>query len=247
MADSRRDELRRKLRQSGNSLPRHEEKLARAVFGVPDETLSHDQCIAALPDYVDAVIEGVRVAEKFPRVKWHLDSCAACTALYVGLLEGSLADLKDEHPLPEAIPEPDLSFLPSPREQKPSAGRRVQEVLTAIEAQLRDLTLFNNVAIPAHAKSVEHIVEDGETKDGSLRWRIVEDDDQNLVIRFGSHVLELEGVHLRLKAGMWQREVVLTRVTPDQVGAEIGLTQEERSGAPSEEVIPLTIEFASAP
>ncbi len=63
-----------------------------------------------------------------------------------------------------------------------------------------------------------------------MHWRIVEEESGNLVIRFGSHDVELlEGVKLVLKAGTVQKMVELERVTEDQVGAEVIFTREERT------------------
>lgn len=86
---------------------------------------------------------------------------------------------------------------------------------------------------------------DGQTEDGTLRWRFVEDEAGNLTLRFGSHALELEGVCLRLTAGPWRRDVVLEREASDQVGAATVLTREERAALPVE--VELRIDHAAPP
>ena len=86
---------------------------------------------------------------------------------------------------------------------------------------------------------------DGQTEDGTLRWRFVEDEAGNLTLRFGSHALELEGVCLRLTAGPWRRDLVLEREGSDQVGAETVITREERAALP--DVAGLRIEHAAPP
>jgi hypothetical protein len=86
-------------------------------------------------------------------------------------------------------------------------------------------------------------VEDGqvETEHGTLRWRKVKDQVGNLTVRFGSHAMELEGRRLRLTAGNLQREVVLGRVAPNQVGVEIFITRDERAQLPED--VALSVEL----
>ena len=71
--------------------------------------------------------------------------------------------------------------------------------------------------------------QDGQMEDGSLRWRIVEEESGELVARFGSHRLELEGEKLLLKAGAIEKPFILERVAEDQVGAKVAFTREERA------------------
>lgn len=99
--------------------------------------------------------------------------------------------------------------------------------LHQLAGQLRDILLGPGLALGAARAATPDGVS-GATPDGLLRWRLVEDEQANLAIRLGSHALDLEGARLRLRAGDWQREVVLARVAPDQVGAEIALPAEER-------------------
>ena len=69
-----------------------------------------------------------------------------------------------------------------------------------------------------------------------LRWRIVRKEG-NVIVRFGSHELELEGVQLRVKAGDLQRDGVLKKETSDQVGTKITITQEEWKKLPKNVVL----------
>jgi hypothetical protein len=77
---------------------------------------------------------------------------------------------------------------------------------------------------------------DGQTADGTLRWRSVEEENQTLTISFGTSTLDLEGTRLRLTLGTWQREVVLDREdeSSDQLLAEITVTREERLSLPAD-------------
>ena len=112
----------------------------------------------------------------------------------------------------------------------PACSERAARAATLhqLAGGLRDLLLGPGLALgAARAATPDSLA--GATPDGLLRWRLVEDGQANLDIRLGSHALDLEGARLRLRAGDWQREVVLVRVAPDQVGAEFTLSAEERA------------------
>jgi len=109
--DAQRDALRRKMREHRGKLPASFEPLARAVLGESEPDMSHEECLAALPSYVDAEIAGERIADKFPRIKQHLDLCEECSTQYAELLEVTLAAQEGEIRVSDVIPEPDLGFL----------------------------------------------------------------------------------------------------------------------------------------
>ena len=113
------ENLRRALRERGSRLSPRVLRLARATFGDAGDALSHQDCIDALPEYVDAEIAGERLTEKFPQVKRHLDSCGNCSEQYAELLGLTLAERVGEIPTPAKIPEPDLAFLPPLSEPVP--------------------------------------------------------------------------------------------------------------------------------
>ncbi len=109
--DAQRDALRRKMRERGGKLPPSLEPLARAVLGESESDVSHEECLAALPSYVDAEIAGENIADKFPRIKRHLDLCEECSTQYAELLEVALAAQEGEIRVSDVMPEPDLGFL----------------------------------------------------------------------------------------------------------------------------------------
>ena len=119
----------------------------------------------------------------------------------------------------------------------PAEEISVPKVWAHLSSLLRKVVLLRDASLnaPAAADAAAEAAtpwEDGQTEDGMLRWRIKKDKEGSLTIRFGSHVLG-EGGRLRLCAGDWQREIVLRPVAPDQVGAEIVITREERERIPS--------------
>jgi len=77
-------------------------------------------------------------------------------------------------------------------------------------------------------------IQDGQTEDGALRWRIVDDESGDLIIRLGSHRLELEGFKVALRAGPMTKEVTLQRLAKDQVGAQLLIAREEREALPDD-------------
>ena len=84
-------------------------------------------------------------------------------------------------------------------------------------------------------------LEDGQTEDGVLRWRIGEDEEHNLIIRLGSHRTELEGTTLRLWMGDWQQDIVLSKVAPDQVGAEVTIYSAHRAQLETDTILRLEL------
>jgi len=145
-ADSDLDALRRKMRERGDELPPTVIKLARAILGGSGADLSHEECLAALPAYVDAEMNGERIAEKFPRVKRHLDACEECSAQYAELLQVTLAEQAGEISLPTPIPTPDLTFLPPSIILVEFVKQRATEILQAISpTPLPDLSTIADI------------------------------------------------------------------------------------------------------
>lgn len=86
--------------------------LARAVAGLPDPVLSHEEARAWLRGYVDAELDGRAASKMYPDLKRHLDLCEECSPEYLELLETALLQDIDAWPAPPHTPRPDLSFLP---------------------------------------------------------------------------------------------------------------------------------------
>jgi hypothetical protein len=85
--------------------------LARALLAAPDEAACAE-CLDALESYVDAQLAGEGYEALLPAVAAHLDGCVECSESYAALYDVRLAEARGELPLPAAIPQPDLSFLP---------------------------------------------------------------------------------------------------------------------------------------
>lgn len=179
-------------------------------------------------DFVGYVTDGLP-AEEGERVDTHLASCVECATEMERLLEASEVWRGEEE-----------------QEDRFEALRRhisgAATLWERLTASLRDFVLSRNVAF-AGARAATPRIEDGQTEDGSLRWRIVEDEEGNLTVRFGSHVLAWEGLRLRLRVGDWYRDLALAKAAPDQVGAETVISRAERVQFPVDAV--LGVEFPS--
>ena len=174
-------------------------------------------------EFVAFVLEDVPVAlEK--QLDRHLERCTVCTER---LQTFYIAD--------ETFP---VDEWESRHNRFATSLRRklgVQMLLKRLSAQLHALVLPRtplSVSLAVAHAATGHSLEDGETEDGSLRWRIVEDEEKNLTIRLASHHLELEDVQFKLQAGPWHKEVTLRRVAPDQVGAGDTILAKEREELP---------------
>ncbi len=141
--EARLNKLRQNLRARGNRLSPAMNKLARAALGESEDGLTHQECIDALPAYVDLELANERVAAKFPRVKRHLDTCDDCSAQYAELLETALAAQEGRIPTAVTTPAPDLSFLTTlPDFVKQIAAK----ILAAIAPnQVPDLSVISEV------------------------------------------------------------------------------------------------------
>ena len=141
--NSRRAKLRQSLRKSGSKLPQDIRRLAKAVFDETDDDLSHQDCLATLPAYIETEMEGARIASQFPKVKQHLDTCAECAEEYAQLLEITLAERAGQISA-VSIPIPDLTFLPLTLAE--FAKQKAAKILAAFApAQQQDLETIAEV------------------------------------------------------------------------------------------------------
>lgn len=194
------------------------------LVALPTEVVGSHLSDEELFDYIMGRVS----VSKTEQIDIHLASCAACAEEADLLVDASLPwqGKAGERRL-AALRERVLGKLTIPSKQSekaPSLLERLAEQLRNI--RFPDITPTFALA-GAYADSAKALF-DGQTEDGSLRWRIVQDQKKNLIVRFGSHELELEGQRVRLRIGEWERQVALRRVAPDQVGGEIVITRAER-------------------
>ena len=86
--------------------------LVKAVFGLRDDRLVCDKCLADLPAYVEAEVGGYAYRAEYSGIKRHILLCPDCDATYLELLRLAILDQRDELPKPSPHPQPNLRFLP---------------------------------------------------------------------------------------------------------------------------------------
>lgn len=90
-------------------------RLARALKERRPATSDCDLWREELPALVDAELMGLSPRKVAPELAAHLEFCDECGQLYAEMLEAAWLASKGPLPVDEAIPEPDLSFLPKPK------------------------------------------------------------------------------------------------------------------------------------
>jgi hypothetical protein len=131
----RQDKLRRAWRERTAQIPPRLVRLGRAVWDEGDDKAAHKECVAALPAFVSAEVEGQRVAELYPETQRHLDRCSSCAAQYVDLLQVAMADVGNALPHPGVVPAPNLSFLTPPVAMRKLVLESAERVLTKLSPQ----------------------------------------------------------------------------------------------------------------
>jgi hypothetical protein len=86
-----------------------------------------------LAAYAEAELAGEDVVSKFPTLWRHIQRCEECGALYADLLEITLLEESGELPIPEKLPEPNLSFLSS---KKPNLYELVNRLAERIASRI---------------------------------------------------------------------------------------------------------------
>ena len=154
----------------------------------------------------------------------HLDSCARCSAQMQGLTETSEA---------WRGPEAEERFKNKWEEIRAKVSSRMPARRSDLGYPSdsdgpQQATLLPDVALPGARLTKPIVAIDGQLAGGSIVWRIVEDDANNLIVRFRSHVMSVNGTELKLSAGNWRRVVTMAEVKPDQSGARTVITRQER-------------------
>lgn len=86
-----------------DNIPAPLKRLRDALWGEPEDDISHAKCRALLPAFVQAEADGEPVAKLYARVKHHLDHCDECGEEYALLLDLELAEMRGEIEFASAI------------------------------------------------------------------------------------------------------------------------------------------------
>jgi hypothetical protein len=216
----------RESQVSAHQLERLRKELHSALTLSVDEHLSDEESI----DYVMELL----TEDEMARVDAHLASCPSCTAemehLYAVSQEWQ-GETGQEYRA--ALAEDRLrSVAPQPKEVAgvlQGAAKWLDQLVAELDKVV--LALVGPPLKGLHAAAPKHFAP-GQTEDGALRWDLHLDKHDNLIIQFGSHLLELEGTLLRLSAANWSQDVVLERKTPDQLGARVVISAEKLEQLP---------------
>lgn len=76
------------------------ERWLQNIYHTQDEEISCSECFDLVSHFVEVELSGENAAIKMPRLKQHLDQCAACREEYETLRD--LARLENEDELPSA-------------------------------------------------------------------------------------------------------------------------------------------------
>lgn len=167
-------------------------------------------------EYHDEAIDDFRRA----RVEAHLRRCQICSRKYERM-QRILVAAFEESDSPQNL-EPARALVTRMQLQQTLAAGFIAVVIA--RARRRGARL---------ADGEFREVYDGQSEDGALRWRVVED-DSGIVARFWSHRLDLEGLQLKINIGSLTKEITFKRVANDQVGGQARIEGAERQQLPDD-------------
>jgi len=187
-------------------------KLFRMVIEEPiNNHLSEDQFVG--------YVAGDLSEEELLKIDRHLEVCEDCGTQIEHLAVNAMAwsGSEGKHRIQE-LRKQAINNL----EEQAGHSRSFFEELAL---QIRSLLSGTNVVSGMIQAATE---EKKDFKQGE-QWSCYLDIDKrgNYLLRISSHDLSLEGTHLRLVSKNWQREIMLTRVDPNQVGAKVVLSPED--------------------
>lgn len=113
--------------------PEPVQRLGDALWGPVETDISHDECRAALPQFVEAQVAGEDAAAQFPRVQRHLDHCEDCGEEYALLVDLELAEQGGELGVEGGLPAPAFTYQEA---RSPELNRIVVEWARALVAFL---------------------------------------------------------------------------------------------------------------
>lgn len=128
--------------------------LIERIAGVEDTTMSHEECLAALPEYITAELSGLNVARKYPEVQYHLERCPTCEEEYAELLTIEMALAPAERDI--KVPQPTLTDFAYRQKVKEMSEQAVQKIepgiaplsLVMIDPMLDTLAAGGKVTVP---------------------------------------------------------------------------------------------------
>jgi hypothetical protein len=169
--------------------------------------------------YHDEVIDDFNGA----RVEAHLQRCSTCKERYE-TMKHILATCHGVE-----VPEESMQHLHSLMAQRPMQQAAIVGLMAIVGVVMARAKKRGARAADEEPREIFN----GQSEDGSLQWRVVEDDFA-IVARYWSHRPELEGLKLAIKIGGLTKEVTLKRVPNNQVGGQTRIEGEERGQLPDD-------------
>lgn len=198
-----------------------EQLLRRAVLS----HLSDDELGAFHDNAVDEVARN--------RIEAHLSRCLICERKLM-MMQDVLATYHQEPVTAEDITRAKVLLH---RQEIVAMLRTVLSVAFAAWIRQHHIRVTLRGASAAGPAKRHH----GKTEAGALFWSIVEEEWGDLVVRLGSHRMELAGVKLLLRSGSIEKAVALEPVGKSLVEAKAIFTREERAKLPED--VQLTIDI----
>lgn len=174
-----------------------------------------DICQAALPEYIEAELNGQPVRRLFPAVARHLESCPNCGEAYVDLMEIALQAEVEPLPVPPPAPVLDLAFLPS----LSPAVRIRQLVETFVEQLVRQLN-------PEALEDLSTLTREFFRKVGEAETTLRLQPASTLALRFGT---DLSPALRSLVAAYHATETILHTLSAEELADELGGPQRPRT------------------
>lgn len=182
--------------------------------------------------YNDHQLDAVRLA----RAKAHLSQCFICERLLVMLREEHAASANRE------VTAEDMDLVdrlmeqsrPGPKKSAasaPDAATRIP-ILEWLAGSLRQMTAQWQIDF----KPVRRVAEEGEvvwawqSNDRRLRARATIEKNADMIVRFYSSEMSLEGARLRFRLDSLIAEITLERISEVEVAAKVAVPWEHRRG-----------------
>lgn len=206
----------------------------RLLKGAVLKHLSNDE----LGKYHDNAVDEVTRS----RIDAHLSRCLICERK-LEMMQEVLATYHQETVTEEDIARVKALLhpeIPQPEEEDAEEAGKIDPVAiigvvlpVAFAAWIRQH--YIRVALAGSRASGLSEPQDGQTEDDILRWRVVEEESGDLVVRFGSDYTELVGKKFILRVGPIEKTVTLeSKMRGKQVGGKVIFTREERKEMPED-------------
>lgn len=164
-------------------------------------------------------ITGDLSEEEMLEIDRHLEVCEDCGAQIEHLAVNAMAWSGSDGKL--RIKELRKQAINNLEEQTSDSVSFLEELALQIQSLLSGMNLISGM--------VQAATEEKQDFKQGEQWSCYLDIDKrgNYILRISSHDLSLEGTQLRLISKHWQREIMLMRVDPNQVGAKVVLSLED--------------------